>query len=698
MARSKAGKWAEKHAFFAKEFNTIWAASQDIRREAVRDRRFYSITGAQWEGNLGDQYADLPKFEMNLIHQSVIRIFSEYRANRITVKYRPGDVNTDTTSAETLIGRYRADEQRSDAGEAYDNCFEEGVGGGMGAFRFRVVDEDDEEDNDDEPGTTRANIEPIFDADSSVFFNLGAKKYTKADAERCYVITSYPTAEYEARWGDKFSMTSWQIPKDSVYFDWATPAVVYVCEVYEIEHAGITYHIYQQDASGEELKLTDDDLTEDTDGDGKSQAEDLAAMGYTHVRDEKAKRRKVHKWTMNGSEIMYDDGIVPGKYAPVVVYYGKRWYVDNVERFMGQVRLATDAQRLVNMLISRLAELNTLTPYEIPIFTAEQIAGHQYEWANANQERKPFRTINGIMSADGTKTPAGPLGTVKPPDVPPALAALFQAMTGAIKEMTGGGMTQDDITPANIAQKTVNLLIKRMDMQSFIYTDNMAKSMAHAGRVWLEIQKDIMPDDEHDAPSLAADGTQSFVKMVTPGVDANGKPITINDPRAGKYDVYTDVGPQFKSQRDSTIEALTELMSANQTDPQIQSVLMSAIVMNMEGEGLDDIRAYFRKKLVTMGVIPPTPEEEQEAQQAQQSQPPDPNATFLNAQAEESIATAADKRADAVLKGAQTAKAAAEAGTTLQDALQTAQASQPQQGGIPPTPAAALQPGGTGAM
>jgi hypothetical protein len=34
--------------------------------------------------------------------------------------------------------------------------------------------------------------------------------------------------------------------------------------------------------------------------------------------------------------------------------YGKRWFVDNIERCMGHVRLAKDPQRLKNMQLSKL--------------------------------------------------------------------------------------------------------------------------------------------------------------------------------------------------------------------------------------------------------------------------------------------------------------------------------------------------------
>jgi hypothetical protein len=70
--------------------------------------------------------------------------------------------------------------------------------------------------------------------------------------------------------------------------------------------------------------------------------------------------------------------------------------------------------------------------------------------------------------------------------------------------------------------------------------------------------------------------------------------------------------------------------------------------MNMEGEGIDDVREYFRKKLVQLGVLKPTEEETQQMMAAMENQPQDPNAIFLQAAAEEAVAKAAKARADTV--------------------------------------------------
>ena len=200
MARmSNDQRIANLHTEALAQFGDIQSAMRDERLQCLQDRRFYSLAGSQWEGPLWDQFENKPKFEVNKIHLAVIRIINEYRNNRITVDFVSKDGEENDKLADVCDGLYRADENDSVANEAYDNAFEEAVGGGFGAWRLRTAYEDEEDPEDDRQ---RIKIEPIFDADSSVFFDLGAKRQDKSDAKYCFVVTSMTRQAYKDTWGD----------------------------------------------------------------------------------------------------------------------------------------------------------------------------------------------------------------------------------------------------------------------------------------------------------------------------------------------------------------------------------------------------------------------------------------------------------------------------------------------------------------
>jgi len=339
MARtSNAQKLADIHAAAIAEFDEIQSALRDERLQCLQDRRFYSIAGAQWEGPLQDQYENKPKFEVNKIMLAVIRVVNEYRNNRITVDFVSKDGEDNEKLAEVCNGLYRSDEQSSVASEAYDNAFEEAVGGGIGAWRLRTVYENEEDPEDDRQ---RIRIEPIFDADGSVFFDLGAKRQDKSDAKRCFVITSMTMGAYKEAWND--DPASWPKIVHQSEFDWCTADIVYVAEYYKIEEKTETLRIYKN-ISGEEDRYTESDFERD-----ETLEETLYAVGSVEVRQKKIKTKRVHKYILSGSRILEDCGYIAGNCIPIVVVYGKRWFVDNIERCMGHVRLAKDAQRLKNM-------------------------------------------------------------------------------------------------------------------------------------------------------------------------------------------------------------------------------------------------------------------------------------------------------------------------------------------------------------
>lgn len=670
MTISKEVRLANIHAEALAEFDEIQEALRSERLQCLEDRRFYSISGAQWEGPLNDQFENKPRFEMNKVHLAVIRIISEYRNNRITVDFTAKDGEPDEM-AEVCDGLYRADEQDSTAEEAYDNAFEEAVGGGFGAWRLRSRYENE---YDDEDTRQRICIEPIFDADSSVFFDLNAHRLDKADATRCYVLTAMSPSSYMEEWDD--NPASWPKTITNTFFDWCSPNVVYVCEFYKVEEKTEIVHIYRG-LDGIDMKVPDSELKEDPEKEAT-----LLATGFREVRQKKVKRRQVHKYIMSGGKILADEGIIAGSCIPIVPVYGKRWFVDNVERCMGHVRLAKDAQRLANMLRSNLGELAAQSGREKPIFTPQQVAGHSVMWAEDNIKEYPYLLVNPITDANGQQQAAGPIGYTKPPTVPPALAALMQVVEQDLQDLLGNQSAGEQMV-SNIAENTVAMIQQRLDMQVFIYMSNLAKSMRRSGQIWLSMSKDLIVEEKRKMKTVDPMGETGSVEVNAPSYDnESGDSIVENDMTKADFDVNVEVGPSSSTRRAATVKSLTGLMQITQ-DPQDMSVLGAMAAMNMDGEGIQDVRDYFRKKLVMQGVVKPTDEEKEMLAAQQQSQQPDPNALYLLAGAKKQdaeaeavragvIRTLADaelRGADVALRHAQTAKTAAEVGETQAETM-----------------------------
>jgi hypothetical protein len=636
MTRSE--RLATVHEDALQEFDDIQSAMREGRLQCLEDRRFYSIAGAQWEGNLAEQFNNKPRFEVNKIHLSVMRIINEYRNNRITVDFVSKDGTSDDKLADTCDMLFRADEQDSGADEAYDNAFEEAVGGGFGAFRLRTEYEDEyDEENDNQ----RIRIEPIYDADTTVFFDMDAKRQDKSDARLCYVLTAMTRESYKAIWND--DPDTWPHEIHQSEFDWSTPDMVFVAEVYRVEEASELIRTFRS-IDGEETRYSEKDFADDPELENM-----LTATGQVEVRQKRVKRRKVHKYIMSGNSILEDSGYIAGSEIPIVPVYGKRWYIDNIERCMGHVRMAKDAQRLKNMQLSKLGEISALSTTEKPIFAAEQVAGYEVMWAEDNLKNYPYLLINTMTDANGNEALAGPVAYTKPPQIPPALAGLLQITEQDISDLLGNQQAGEQMV-SNISGKAVELIQSKIDMQTYIYMSNMAKAIKRCGEIWLSMSRDVMVESGRKLKGIGSQGQMSTVELAKPVLNPETGAVEYeNDLSKAKFDVAVEVGPSSESRRAATVRSLMGMMQLA-TDPETQQVLGSMAMLNMEGEGISDVRDFFRQRLIKMGVVKPTQEEQQalleELQQAQSQQQPDPQAQYLQAAAMEAQAKAGQAQAN----------------------------------------------------
>jgi hypothetical protein len=294
---------------------------------------------------------------------------------------------------------------------------------------------------------------------------------------------------------------------------------------------------------------------------------------------------------------------------------------------------------------------------------------------------------------------AGPVAYTKSSDIPPAMAALLQLTEADMADILGNNQQADKMV-SNISGKAVELIQTRLDMQSFIYMTNMAKAMRRCGEIWLSMAKDIYVEEGRKMKTIDQMDQVASVELMKPTIDAEtGEMVYENDLSKATFDVAVDVGPSFTSRREATVRALTGMMQVT-TDPETQMILQSMAIMNLDGEGIGDIKDYFRKKLVDLGVIEPTEEEQQammEAMMAQQGGQPDPQAMYLMAAAQEAQAKAVQAQANTEYSLARAEETRAKTAETLSNididqrksAIETAEkigvALQPQMNVVPPT-------------
>ena len=643
-------------------FDRAYTPQQDVREKCIEATRFARVPGGQWEGataagtKLDDRFEKYPKFEINKVATELNRIISEYRDNRITVKFRPGDKEASEELANKLNGLFRADYEETDGGEACDNAFDDAATGGFGCFRLTsmLVNEYDPMDE-----RQRIAIEPVYDPSRSVWFDPDAKKYDKSDALWAFCMYSLSPEKYEAEYGktppaslDVTTMTSWE-------YDWFEPEVVYIAKYYEVRKESVDVISYRQPITGE-IATYDSDQIEDIE-------DELALAGFQEVARRSVKRRRVYVSVVDGQNFLEKPRRIPGEHIPLIPVYGKRWFIDDIERVEGHIAKAMDPQRLYNLQVSMLADSAAQDPGQVPIFDPEQVRGLEKHWEDRGKKRPAFLVARAPRDKAGNPIgPAAPGSFTPAPQLSPAIATMLQLTSADIQEVTGSSQAMQQM-PSNIAQETVSNLMNRADMASFIYLDNMAKSLKRAGEVWLSMAREVYGSDR-EVRVVNEDGTDDIALMNAKVVDRQtGQVVALNDLSTGRYDVTVDVGPSYTARRDATVAALTSVLSTMAPQDPDAGIIRGLIMENMDGEGLDDYKEYNRNKLLTAGIVKPRNAKEQAlVQQAQEAAQSQPDANIVLAQAQMVAAQAEVQKANN-----ETAQTQIKAFTAQQDAMES---------------------------
>lgn len=611
---------AEVHKRAIRRFDATVIPQIPMREESLLARRFVEIPGAQWEGPWGEQFENSIRVEVPKIGRAIRKIETDYRENRIVPDFKPdgGDSNQDT--ANTIAGMHRADSYKFKAQEARDNAFQEAIRGGFGAYRLINVREDEyDRDND------KQRINPgalITDADQHVFFDPQAKSYGKHEAGFAFVLLPYTPEAFTDEFGEA-EPTDWPENLRHSTYDWYRPEVVMACEYYEVEDKAETLYVLTHPLITEEERVWKSEIEDEALADKK-------LAGWT-VAIQRRKRRRVHKYILSGVRVLEDCGVIAGCRIPIVPVYGQRTFIDGMERFKGHVQDRMDSQRTYNAQVSRLAETSARSPQEVPIFAAEQMPPEYAKlWSRLHIDRHPYALINPLTDpTTGQLVSAGPIGYVKPPELAPVTAALLQiANTDLIEEDQDGA----DTVKANTSAEAMDIAAARVDAKSGIYLDNMRQSVQCEGEIYVGMLPDVYVEEGREVETMSEDGDDGTEKLGEMYTDGRGVPSVRNDFARGKYKVIVSVTEATATRRDKTVRSAlnTAEIALKAGDMELAQASIITAIMNSDGEGIEDLQAYARKRGLQIGLVEPN--EEEQAQMQEQAQQPDPATVLAEAQ------------------------------------------------------------------
>jgi len=606
---------------------------QTNRRDGAHDMVFKLVVGGQWE-NFIEECPLAFKGEFDTLGKAVKDAIEGQEANPIQIDFSPRDEDR-KDAGETADKIYRADDNHNTSLFAYENARQETVICGTGAWELRH--EYESNFTDDKAQVIRRY--PIYEANNNVYWDPNAKMIDKSDAKYVSVLKPYSSEGYkdlvkELTGEDidsydghkKLSAADFAYPEHSYQFPWSyggESEKIYVVDFYYREKSKETI-LTMVNPFGQEMILRESELEHVLD--------DMDQLGYKVVDEKKVESWKVTKYIASGAAIL-DESVIACDHIPIIPYYGEYAYVEGEPVTRGLVRCAKDPAMLRNLLYSYLADLAARAPRAKDIYLEEQIAGQEkYFDINGPDDNYPYAKQN-RLAEDGSPLPGGPVGKTTSAEIPPAVAALLPLATEAISDVADPGVPQDIADP-DVSGKAIHALTAKLDKQTAFFQRHFKYAKRRDAEIYISMASRIY-DVPRKVKGMAPDGTEKEIEIMEAVIDEDsGDIVYLNDLRNVAFDVRSEIGKSYTSQKEQTSSEIGEMLLAMPPDDPMRRALMLKRLELIDGVNFDDIRKHARKQLILDGITEPDTDEEKALleQQAEQAQQPD--AATLVGQAE----------------------------------------------------------------
>ena len=534
--------------------NLVVEADSNNRAEAMEDLRF--AAGEQWpaEQQNSRQLESRPCLTINKVDAYIRQICNQQRQQRPRIKVQPINTEADAKVAEVIQGLVRHIEVKSSADHAYDTAFEAAVTHGLGYWRIRTEYKSPESFDQDIVIDTIDNPFTVYNDPNSVAPD-------GSDSTRCMLTDTMSKTAFEQQYpgaesGGGFSARG---GGDSLA-EWVSKEDIRVAEYYRIEREKDTL-----------LRLSDGSIVLDSRVD-----HELRRRAQLEVVGSRPTWRKQLIWQKLTALEVLEEKRLPGSYIPVIPCYGMRVVIDGKRKRWGIVRFAKDPQRMVNYWETSATESIALAPKAKWLIAEGQDEGHENEWASANRNAA---AVLRYKQTDIDGQPAPPPSRLQPEPPPVGILQSLQLSSQNLREVIGV------IDPAqrvsgNISGKALQGEKSQSDNAVFNFYDNLTRSIAHTGRIILELIPHYY-DTERVERIIGDDGRPELVKLNEKQVDK-----VLNDVTVGEYDVVMETGPGYDSKRQEAVELMAPLF---QGSPDLMKIAGDVFVRNMDFPGADVI-------------------------------------------------------------------------------------------------------------
>ena len=527
------------------------------RQEALEDLKFGG--GDQWPVELQNSrnLESRPVITVNKVDNYCRQVANQQRQQRPRIKVHATNTHEDMIDAQTISGIIRHIEVNSNADYAYDNAFDYAVRMGWGFIRVRT-DYVSEDSFDQE-----IYIDPV-DNPFTVYYDPNSIAPDGSDAERCLITTMVAKEQFRKMYpeADDGGTSFTQRGTGDSQSEWITKEDIRLAEYYYTVKEKATLYL-----------LSDGSATYADDQDFFNR---LSAYGITVVDKRDSYKKSIKYCKMTAVEIL-EERDWAGKYIPIVPVYGRHIVVGDKRKKFGMIRYAKDPQRMYNFWQTSITEGVALAPKAKWLLAEGQDEGHESDWANANIKSFPLLRYK---QTDIDGRPAPPPQRLQPEPPQTGVMAAAAGVDDDIKSIMGI-FDPAQLGQGNISGKALNGQQQQVDLTNFDYYDNLTRSIAHIGKICLDLIPKIY-DTERVMRIIGDDGKPELLTINQR--DSVGR--VLNDVTVGQYDVVMETGPGYNSKRQEAVDNMLPLLSAA---PELMQVAGDLVFRNMDWPGADII-------------------------------------------------------------------------------------------------------------
>jgi uncharacterized Zn finger protein (UPF0148 family) len=533
------------------------------RQEALEDLKF--VNGDQWPVELQNSrnLESRPVLTINKLDGYCRQVVNQMRQQRPRVKVHGVNSEADAKVAEVIQGVIRHIEVNSNADNAYDTAADYAVRCGWGYVRIRT---DYVDDDSFEQEIYIDSVENPF----TVYYDINSVAPDGSDAEKCLITFMMAKSAFEKEYPNAETTSFSQKGTGDAQSEWITKEDIRIAEFFYTVREEAELYLLSDGSTAYKDEMPDQAL--------------LDSAGITVVDKRRSIRKKIKYCKLTGVEVL-EERDWPGRYIPIVPVYGRTVVIGDKRKRFGMVRHGKDVQRMYNFWQTSMTESIALAPKAKWLIAEGQDEGYESDWVQANIKSMP---VLRYKQSDIDGRPAPPPQRLQPEPPPAGVMTAAATIDNDIKTLMGI-FDPAQLGQGNVSGKALNGQTQQMDLTNFDFYDNLTKSIAHVGKICLDLIPKIY-DTQRVLRIIGDDGKPEMVTLNQQQQmpDQNGMLVNkvMNDVTVGKYDVVMETGPGYNSKREAAVEAMMPLIGANQ---KLMEVAGDLVFRNMDFPGADTI-------------------------------------------------------------------------------------------------------------